>query len=54
MADKSVMPARQSTIPGEKSRSGSDAVIRLFKNRLADRQRMERERMDRYGRFGGR
>lgn len=39
---------------GDKSRSGSDAVVRLFKSRLVERQRAERERMDRYGRFGGR
>lgn len=54
MSDKSVVPARQHAIPGEKNRAGSEAVIRLFKNRLAERQRAERERMDRYGRFGGR
>lgn len=53
MSDKSVAPARQHAIPGEKNRSG-EAVIRLFKNRLTERQRAERERMDRYGRFGGR
>lgn len=54
MSDKAVLPARQPAIPGDKPRTGGDAVIRLFKNRLVERQRAERERMDRYGRFGGR
>ncbi|HEY0846531.1 MAG TPA: hypothetical protein VGE12_14265 [Noviherbaspirillum sp.] len=54
MSDKTVVPIRQHAIPGDKPRSSGDAIIRLFKNRLAERQRAERERMDRYGRFGGR
>lgn len=54
MSEKTVVPIRQHAIPGDKPRTGSDAVIRLFKSRLTERQRAERERNDRYGRFGGR
>jgi hypothetical protein len=51
--DKSISPARQSDSAGDKQRTG-DAMIRLFRSRMTDRQRTERERRDRYGRFGGR
>lgn len=53
MTDKSIAPARQPGAAGDKQRTG-DAMIRLFRSRMADRQRAERERRDRYGRFGGR
>lgn len=53
MSDKAVLPMRMPATPGEKPRSGGDAVP-LFKSRLVERQRAERERRDRYGRFGGR
>lgn len=53
MSDKSISPARQSDAAVGKPRNG-DAMIRVFQSRMADRQRAERERRDRYGRFGGR
>ena len=53
MPDKSISPARQSGSAGDKPRTG-DAMIRLFRSRMSERQRAERERRDRYGRFGGR
>lgn len=53
MPDKSISPARQSATAGDKPRTG-DVMIRLFRSRMSDRQRAERERRDRYGRFGGR
>ncbi|WP_420474611.1 hypothetical protein [Noviherbaspirillum sp. ST9] len=53
MTDKSISPASQSTSASDKPRNG-DAMIRLFRSRMTDRQRAERERRDRYGRFGGR
>ena len=52
MLDKSISPARQS-VAGDKPRTG-DAMIRVFRSRMTERQRAERERRDRYGRFGGR
>lgn len=53
MLDKSISPARQSGLAGDKPRTG-DAMIRIFRSRMSERQRAERERRDRYGRFGGR
>lgn len=53
MYEKSISPARQSVAAGDKPRSG-DAMMRVFRSRMSDRQRAERERRDRYGRFGGR
>lgn len=53
MADKSISPVRQTGTAGDKTRTG-DAMIRVFRSRMAERQRAERERRDRYGRFGGR
>ncbi|WP_170942348.1 hypothetical protein [Noviherbaspirillum denitrificans] len=53
MTDKSISPARQSGAAGDKPRTG-DAMTRMFRSRSSDRQRAERERRDRYGRFGGR
>jgi hypothetical protein len=53
MPDKSISPARQSGAAGDKPRTG-DAMVRIFRSRMAERQRAERERRDRYGRFGGR
>lgn len=53
MSEKSVSQSRQTGAAGDKYRSG-DAMIRVFQSRMAERQRAERERRDRYGRFGGR
>ena len=53
MLDKSISHARQSGSASDKPRTG-DAMIRVFRSRMTDRQRAERERRDRYGRFGGR
>ncbi|HZW22102.1 hypothetical protein [Noviherbaspirillum sp.] len=56
MLEKSISTARQSVqsvVAGDKPRNG-DAMIRVFQSRMAERQRAERERRDRYGRFGGR
>lgn len=55
MPDKAVWQnaARQSVPVGEKTRSGGD-VARTFRSRLAELQRVERKRLDRFGRFGGR
>lgn len=53
MSDKSA-PLRPTDSLGEKPRTGGDAMIRVFRSRMAERQRAERERRDRYGRFGGR
>ncbi|HEY8605845.1 MAG TPA: hypothetical protein VIM12_01865 [Noviherbaspirillum sp.] len=52
MFDKPVMsdPARQPTQADKKNGSNSMPAVR----RLAQWQRAERERMDRFGRFGGR
>lgn len=54
MFDKSISPIRPSESASDKTRTGGNAMIRLLTNRLALRQRAERERRDRYGRFGGR
>jgi len=53
MLEKAISPARQPVTASDKPRTG-DAMIRVFRSRMADRQRAERERRDRYGRFGGR
>ena len=53
MQDKSISPARQSGPAGDKQRTG-DVMVPLFRSRPSDQQRTERERRDRYGRFGGR
>ncbi|HYD95572.1 MAG TPA: hypothetical protein VEC01_09635 [Noviherbaspirillum sp.] len=54
MYDKSISPNRQSATMSDKPRSGTDALTRIVRGSLANRQRAERERRDRYGRFGGR
>lgn len=54
MFDKSISPIRTSETMSDKPRTGTDALTRVFRSRLAERQRAERERRDRYGRFGGR
>jgi hypothetical protein len=54
MSDKSVLPIRLPASPSEKARTGADGMGRMFQSRLTERQRAERERLDRYGRFGGR
>jgi len=53
MSDKSIAPVRQPSTFHDKPRS-SGVAIPAFKSRLAEHQRAERERRDRYGRFGGR
>jgi hypothetical protein len=54
MFDKPVMsdPARQSAQTDKKFQNGSGHIPAA--RRLAQLQRAERERMDRFGRFGGR
>lgn len=55
MSEKPVMsdPARQSATADKKFHSGS-IDNRVSVRRLTQWQRAERERMDRFGRFGGR
>lgn len=56
MPDKAIWqsPARQTVPVGEKTRSGSDVARTFRSSRLAELQRVERKRLDRFGRFGGR
>ena len=54
MSEKSISPSRQSATMSDKPRTGVDALTRMMRSRMTDRQRAERERRDRYGRFGGR
>lgn len=56
MSDKATLPdsMRQSAGIGGKSQPRNGGVARNAGSRLAELQRAERKRMDRFGRFGGR